>query len=68
MGGPTNGRADACRRRLAAVELTKPPHQEGGFVDFVEQFFEGVAGFTKGDFFFEIFLLPKAKQGVGLFL
>ena len=31
MGGPTNGRADACRRRLAAVELATPLHRNGGF-------------------------------------
>ena len=33
LGGPTNGRANACRRRrrLAAVELATPLHQEGGF-------------------------------------
>ena len=25
LGGPTNGRANACRRRLAAVEMANPP-------------------------------------------
>ena len=29
FGGPTNGRANACRRRLAAVELDKAPVPEG---------------------------------------
>ena len=29
-GGPIKGRAAACRRRLAAVELAEPPHHGGG--------------------------------------
>ena len=29
-GGPTTGRANTCRRRLAAVELAEPPYQWGG--------------------------------------
>ena len=35
-GGPTNGQAAACRRRLAAVELATPLHQKGGGVLLVQ--------------------------------
>ena len=36
-GGPTNGQAAACRRRLAAVELATPLHQKGGGVLLVQR-------------------------------
>ena len=37
-GGPTNGRAAACRRRLAAVELATLLHREGGGFFLVQGF------------------------------
>ena len=39
-GGPTNGQAAACRRRLAAVELATPLHRKGGVSSWCRVFTE----------------------------